>query len=60
MILKNLIFIQRYNCDLTDFFKLRPFSRDLILLKNTEPQNHKNKNTEEKPLVPLANASPQT
>ena len=59
MILKNLIFIQRCNCNLTNFFKLRPFSYDLILLSKTEPQNHKNKNIEEKPLVSLANASPR-
>ena len=57
MIIKS--FIQSWNFDLTDFLKLRNFYYDLVLL-NRRPQNHKNKNVEEKSLTPQANASPKT
>ena len=50
MILKNLSFIQSCNFNITDFLKLRKFY-DLVLL-DRRPQNHKNKNVEEKLLVP--------
>ena len=49
MILKNLSFIQNCNFNLPDFFETKDFY-DLVLLKK-RPQNHKNKNVEEKSLV---------
>ena len=49
--LESQSFIQSYNFNVTYFFKLRNFYCDLALLKR-RPQNHKNKNLEEKLLVP--------
>ena len=48
-------FYSEPNLNLIDFLKLRNFYSDLLLL-NKRPQNHKNKNIEEKLLVgPQAN-----
>ena len=58
MILKNLNFIQSCNFNLIDFLKLRNFYYDLVLL-NRRPQNHKNKNVEEKSLAPAGKCFPQ-
>ena len=42
----------------SDFLKLGNFYYDLVLL-NRRPLNHKNKNVEEKSLVPRTSASPR-
>ena len=56
MIIKS--FIQSWNFDLTDFVKLRNFYYDLVLL-NRRPQNHKNRNVEEKSLALAGKCFPQ-
>ena len=56
MILKNQSFVQSCNFHLADFFKLRNFYYDLVIL-NRRPQNYKNKNVEENCWSPQTNGS---
>ena len=59
MILKNLSFIQSRNFNLTDFLKLSHIYYDIVIIIR-RPQNHKNRNVEEKSLVPPGKCFPQS